>query len=430
MTEVAIAALGQSFSQYLASFQNQFGRRPTFEHFTSYCRGLLSDLPRKSVEPIALASGTAVRTLQEFLTHHRWESSDLRNEVQRRIVRDHLPPPGAKGGDVVGLVDETSVAKKGDKTPGVQRQHCGATGKTDNCVVTVHLGLSCGRFRTLIDSDLYLPKESWHDKRERCQAAHIPDEVVYQPKWQLSLEQIRRARANGIGLDWITFDEDYGGKPQFLSSLDAMGQLYVGEVPCSFMCWPSLPKYHSPQSPFRPKRADNAVIWGKPFQKQKWRRYNLTRQTCAPQTWEVRAGQVWLQQPMEVSSHRCRPTERTYWLIIARNIATGEIKYFVSNAPPRTAVKKLLEVAFMRWGIEHIFRVAKSEIGFDHYEGRSYCGIMRHMALCSVLMLFIAVATNELRGEKSRAVRVDDGADRTSIEHPLPPLAAATYAPD
>lgn len=427
MTEARIAALGAAFSQYISSFRRLFGTRPSFEHFQNYCRGLLSDLPRKSVEPMALACGCAVRTLQEFLTHHRWEFPQVRDDVQRRIARDHLPAPGAAGSDVIGLVDETSVAKKGDKTPGVQRQHCGASGKTENCIVTVHLGIACGAFRTLIDSDLYLPKESWHEDRDRCRTAHVPEELIYKPKWQLALEQIRRARANGIRFNWITFDEDYGGKPQFLSDLDEMGQLYVAEVPRSFMCWPTLPKYHSPQAPFRPKRVDKAGTWGKPFKGRPWKRFKLARQTAAPQTWEVRAAQVWLQQPMHTTSHRCRPTQRTYWLIVARNVATGEVKYFISNAPPKTALKKLLEVAFTRWSIEHIFRVAKSEIGFDHYEGRTYCGIMRHMTLCSVMMLFLAVETNALREKKSGIVRIDDGADRARFEHAVPTVAAAAF---
>ena len=97
---------------------------------------------------MALACGCAVRTLQEFLTHHRWESGDLRDELQRRIVREHLPAPDVKGAEIIGLIDETSVAKKGDKTPGVQRQYCGASGKIDNCIVTVHLACRCGQFMT------------------------------------------------------------------------------------------------------------------------------------------------------------------------------------------------------------------------------------------------------------------------------------------
>jgi SRSO17 transposase len=428
MTAEQIAGLGPALTDYLGSFSGCFRTRPTFKHFNTYCRGLLSDLDRKSVEPIALAGNSTVRTLQEFLTHHKWDHGLMRDDIQRRVIRDHLPAPGDKSDDglgVVGIIDETSVAKKGDKTPGVQHQHCGASGKQDNCIVTVHLAVGCDDFRALLDSDLYLPESTWHEDRERCKNAHIPDTVVYRPKWRIGIEQVKRAMANGVRFDWMTFDEDYGGKPQFLYDLDALGQLYVGEVPPQFRCWPTLPKHRSSQSPFISKRVDNAAIWGKPFKSRPWQKFTLKRHSAGPQRLEVKAAQVWLQLPVNSARDRCRPTPRTYWLIVTRNVVTGEIKYFVSNAPPKTKVKKLLMAAFRRWGIEHLFRVAKSEIGFNHYEGRTYQGLMRHMTLCQLTLLFVAEQTTRLRGKKSGVVGIDHGADRAGVEHALPVLAGA-----
>lgn len=145
MTEDQIVGLGPALTDYLGGYRKFFPRLPTFKHLGTYCRGLLSDLARKSVEPIALAAGAAVRTLQEFLTHHAWDHGRMRDEIQRRVVRDHLPAPGTtpEGGiGTIGWVDETSAAKKGHKTPGVQRQHCGASGKIDNCMVTHFEGRS------------------------------------------------------------------------------------------------------------------------------------------------------------------------------------------------------------------------------------------------------------------------------------------------
>jgi SRSO17 transposase len=428
MTADQVSALGPAFTRFLAYFRPCFLTRPTFQHFQTYARGLISDLPRKSVEPIALARGCAVRTLQEFLTHHRWDPTKMRDEVQRRIAREHLPAPGQTPPDplgVIGRIDETAAPKKGDKTPGVQHQYCGASGKQDNCIVTVHLDVSCGAFRTLLDSDLYLPEQSWHEDRQRCRAAHIPDSLLYRPKWQIGIEQVKRAISNGIRFDWLTFDADYGSKPQFLYDLDGLGLLYVGQIGSQCRCWPTFPRYHSPQAPFVAKRVDHAVLWGKPFKGQTWRRFTLQRQTLAAQVWEVRSGQVWLQRDGRTNHPRCRPTERTYWLIVARNVQSGEVKYFVSNAPPRTSLRKLLLVAFSRWGVEHVFRVAKSEIGFDHFEGRSYSGLMRHLVLCQVVMLFVAGQTTRLRGGKSRPVGTDDGADGSCAERGVPPVAAA-----
>src|SRR2546428_8689488 len=104
MTAEQVAALGPAFTDYLRCFRSCFVTSNTFAHLGTYCRGLLSDLARKSVEPIALAAGTAVRTLQEFLTHHAWNHAAMRDAMQRRIVREHLPVPGVarKGNDIGG----------------------------------------------------------------------------------------------------------------------------------------------------------------------------------------------------------------------------------------------------------------------------------------------------------------------------------------
>lgn len=419
MTADQLSALGPAFTEYLRGFRPCFVNANTFKHLNTYCRGLLSDLARKSVEPIALAAGAAVRTLQEFLTHHTWDQDDMLARLQRRIVNEHLPAPGETPDDelgVVGLIDETSVAKKGDKTPGVQRQYCGSQGKVENCIVSVHLAVKHGSFLAVLDSDLYLPDASWDQDRPRCAAAHIPDTIAYRAKWVMALEQIERAVANGVRFDWLTFDEGYGGKPEFLFQLEERGIHYCCEVPTNLMCWPTFPTYDSLQRPFAAKRADNAVLWGKPFRGQPWQTVTLARQTMAPQVWKVRAGQVHLQRDG-------KPTDRTYWLIVARNVASGEIKYFVSNAPPKTALLTLLKVAFSRWNVEHAFRLVKTEIGFGHFEGRSWPGLLRHMILCQVAMLFVAEQTTRLRGEKPGP---DDGASRPRPEHRLPPVAGAS----
>ena len=416
MTEDQIAGLRPALTEFLGHFRKFFPRLPTFGHLGIYCRGLLSDLARKSVEPIALAAGTAVRTLQEFLTHHAWNHSAMRDAIQRRVVREHLPSPDATRREsdlgVVGWIDETSVAKKGDKTPGVQRQHCGASGKIDNCIVTVHLAVSHGQFMTMLDSELFLPEKTWDQDRDRCKEAHIPDSVVYRSKSDIALEQVKRAVANGLRFDWLTFDEWYGAKPAFLDELETMGLLYVCEVPRHLPCFPTLPKYHSLQRPFQSKRVDSAVVRGKPFRGKKWKKISLHRKTLPPQVWEVKAEQVYL-------ARDGRPTDRTYWLIVARNVQTAEVKYFISNAPPRTALTTLMKVAFTRAGVEHVFRLAKTEIGFAHFEGRSYRGLIRHMILCQLVMLFLAEQTTRLRGEKPAS---DDGADGPGLEHLVPTL--------
>lgn len=393
MTPQEVAALGPAFAAYLREFEDCFVHDHTRQHLHTYCRGLLSDLPRKSVEPMALASGTAVRTLQEFLRDHVWDQHRMRDQLQQRLAQQQ-PPASADDLGCVGLIDETSQAKKGTKTPGVQRQWCGSLGKIDNGIVTVHLGLVWGQFKTLVDADLFLP-EAWSQDRDRCREAGIPDDVAYRPKWRIALEQLDRAAANGLHLDWLTFDEYYGSKPAFLADLDRRsGLCYVGEVPRNFRCLTRCPKGRRPKGGWKGKRVDNLARFSATLNRQEWQGVTLARLTLADQEWEVRAQQVY-------RLGDGRPTARTYWLLVARNVATGEVKYFVSNAPLDTPLAQLMRVAFRRWHVEHTLRVSKSEIGFGHFEGRNYGALMRHLLLCLLTLGFVAEHTNRLRGGKS-----------------------------
>ena len=190
-----IRKLKPKLKQFLKRFDDCFPRKDTRAHLPVYISGQLSDIPEKSVEPIAINAGVPVRTLQEFLSQHVWDDDRVRDRLQH-IVRDEHAGPHA-----IGVFDETSDVKKGDKTPGVQRQWCGAVGKKENCIVTVHLAYARDGFHCLLDGELFLP-ESWSDDRDRCREAGIPDDMVYRPKWKIALELYDRATGNGLHFDW------------------------------------------------------------------------------------------------------------------------------------------------------------------------------------------------------------------------------------
>src|SRR5262249_23456254 len=175
MTEQQLQALGPALARHLDPFLFCCAYTQTFAHLNTYVRGLLSDLPRKTAEPIALRAGTPVRTLQQFLKDHAWDCDRLRDGLHRHTA-DLLPALPADDLGTIGLIDETSAVKEGTKTPGVQRQYLGCVGKVENGIVTVHLGVTRGRFKVLLDAELFLPK-SWSDDRPRCRAAGIPDDV-------------------------------------------------------------------------------------------------------------------------------------------------------------------------------------------------------------------------------------------------------------
>jgi SRSO17 transposase len=403
MTEQEIRDLGPAFAKYLGGFRDCFLQKRTAAHFDTYCRGLLSDLPRKSVEPVALAAGTAVRTLQEFLTTSAWDHGRARDLLQRRVA-DALAGVAADPVGTVGVIDETSCLKKGDQTPGVQRQYLGCAGKIDNGIVTVHVAVARGRFKALLDADLYLP-QGWDGDRARCRAAGLPDDVRHRPKWKLALGQLARLAANGVRFDWLTFDEGYGAAVPMLRVLNLGGQRFVAEVPKSFAV-----------------RSSTAGVAGRADERLpaaetgRWKRFRLARQTGPAPVWRAKAVRVWA-------------AGRWHRLVAAVNEATGEVKYFLTNAATGS-VKRVLAVAFCRWQVEHVFRVAKSEAGLMHYEGRDYTGLIRHLVLGLVTLGFVALHTERLRGKKPGA---DLGAGVPGVERPMcgpvPAAAGDGYDP-
>jgi SRSO17 transposase len=406
MDIATIRQLEPQLHSFLDEFHDCFSRSDTRLHLTTYVQGQISSLERKTVEPIALQAGVAPRSLQNFLSLLSWDHFRMRDRLAQRVVRNH---PHAHA---VGIIDETSDDKNGDKTPGVQRQYCGFTGKTDNCVVTVHLAYATPEFHCLLDGDLFLP-ESWSDDRERCRDAGIPEEVVYRPKWQIALELYDRAVANGVTFRWLTFDEGYGGKPNFLRELANREQSYVAEVPKSFTAWTTAPA--TTERPFRKNgrgrgrktprlqsgspaasTVEDLLKFSPKLRDQPWVKYRVKDGEKGPMIWEAKRVMI------HVKDEDGLPMGPLH-LVVARNPLDGEVKYFVSNAPPPTKVTTLLLVAFSRWKVERCFEDGKDEVGLDHYEGRTWVGLIRHLVLSSVSYLFLAEVHQELREKKSGA---------------------------
>ena len=396
MTEQEIAGLTPAFAGYLGRYRDCFLQDRTMAHFDTYCRGLLSNLPRKSVEPIALESGTAVRTLQEFLVTAKWDQERARTRLQKDLAAAVAALPD-DGVGTVGVIDETSCQKWGEHTPGVQRQYLGCVGKVDNGIVTVHVGVAKGTFQALLDADLYLP-QSWDDDRERCRAAGIPDEIHYRPKWRIALDQLCRLSENGVRFDWLVFDEGYGAAVPFLQILSLVGQQFVAEVPVNFTV--------RNRSAGKAKRADQRLTAA---HAKAGRRFRLKHKTTKDSVWRAAKTKVFA-------------AGRTQTLIVAINEATAEVKYFLTNANG-ASLARLLTVAFRRWTVEHGFRLGKQEAGLMHFEGRDYLGLMRHLIMSLVVLGFVATHTERLRGEKS----TDHG--RTSLPGSQPALRGDLSTP-
>ena len=295
MDSTDIAKFRADLTRLIRRFDSCAPDKNTRNYFRIYTAGLVSHLPRKNCEAIALQANMPVRSVQWFLSKQGWDHQKMHNKLQKIIAKAHA------GKHSIGVIDETSFVKKGEKTPGVQRQYCGTVGKQENCIVTVHLAYAIDDFHTLIDQDLFLP-EAWDQDRERCREAGIPDDIVYRPQWQIALDQCDCAANNGIVFEWLTFDEGYGGKPEFLRQLNARNPLFIGEVPSTFFAWTKLPRTTQKSAKHGRKRIKKRLVKGEapPMEVRKmlksspvlrdlpWVKYGIKETDKGPIVWEVK----------------------------------------------------------------------------------------------------------------------------------------------
>ena len=230
---------------------------------------------------------------------------------------------------------------------------------------------------------------------------YVPDDVVFRTKPQMALTVIDRSLANGIRVKAWGFDEEYGRDGAFLDGLEHRGQVFVGEVPKNFHGWVLKPKVlHNGPSPRRGRKkkyprlarrrasseVQDLVTYSPEFREQKWQRYRIKDTDRGPEVWEVKWSVFWRKGGNGLPGRR-------HCLIVARNVLTGEVKYFVANrvpGEPGVTLPWLLRVAFGRWSVESCFRQAKEELGLDHYEVRGWRCVHRHMYLTQLSHLFCA----------------------------------------
>ncbi len=403
-----IKGMGRKLNRFMGEFDDCFSRSEPRADLRTYVRGQLSNLERKSIEPIALEAGVPPRTLQFFFAQGQWDEQRLRDRTQQIVARDHA------SGKAIGVIDETGNPKRGEYTAAVQPQYCGNTGKIDNCVVAVHWAYVAGDFECLMDSDLFLPKD-WANDRDRRLAAGIPDFVEYRKKTRIALEQVGRGLRNGVRVAAWAFDSLYGGDGEFLDGMDGLGQSYVGQIPKDFFGWLRPPRVlvkpvggggKKRRFPRLARKAlaacavENLVSYSPLLARQKWRRYRVKDGEKGPMVWEVKShafyrkhGEAGLPGP-------------THTLIVARNVLEPEeIKYFLSNlvaGRDGATLEWMLWVAFSRFGVERCFELGKRDLGMDHFEMRSWLGIHRHLYVSQLSLLFCARVHQDLREKNDR----------------------------
>jgi SRSO17 transposase len=252
---------------------------------------------------------------------------------------------------------------------------------------------------------------------------YIPDDVVFRTKPQIALGMVDRALGHGVHVQAWTFDEAYGRDSAFLDGLEQRRQVFVGEVPTNFHGWVLQPRVlRDGPSPRRGRKkkyprlarsrpsseVQNLVRYAPVFRTQRWQRYRIKDTERGPEVWEVKWAVCWRKGSNGLPGRR-------HCLIVARNVLTKEVKYFLSNRVPGECgitLRRLLRVAFQRWSVESCFRQAKEELGLDHYEVRGWRCLHRHFYLTQLSHLFCA----RMRQQFDAATPRDDSLEQLTME--------------
>jgi SRSO17 transposase len=352
-----------------------------------YVRGLLLEGRRKSIQPMAarLPDGDE-EGLQHFICDSPWDDAPVRRRLARRMTAE-IEPDG-------WVIDDTGLPKDGRLSPGVARQYCGALGKTANCQVIVSVNAVTDRASCPLDWRLFLPAE-WDPDSERREKAKIPDEVRHREKWRLALDMLDELLEWGLERRVVQADGGYGDITAFRVGLEQRELRYVVQVKGSTSAHPAdatpvTPAYQGRGRPPRPRypeapsglrdlvlAADAGAA--RPVSWREGDRGPLTsRFVCL----RVRPANDAQRDDDGVLPER--------WLLAEWPAGKDEpVKYWLSNLPADTSLVALVQLAKLRWRIEHDYRELKQCLGLDHYEGRSYRGLHHHLTCVTVAHAFL-----------------------------------------
>ena len=390
LTEQDIEQFLEEMTGYIEMFAPAFQRAEQLERSKAYLRGLLGDTPRKNVERMALDWGDKARSMQHFIGQSPWKPEPV-IAIHQRLVAETLGEV-----DGVALIDESGVVKQGDDSVGVAAQYCGSVGKVANSQVGVYLGYASRKGYSLIEGQLFMP-ESWFDEEyvDKRTACGVPEEVRRQTKPEIGLELLRRAiQRGGLPFAWVTADELYGDSPAFRDGVAELNKWYFTEIKCSTLLWRCRPEVYVPEWKGRGRRptrlrlrnpADRPVsvqeLVGS-IPKEGWTIATIKEGSKGPIVCNFAF--------LRIIESRANLPGPEIWLIFRRNLDDPtEVKFYFSNAPVDTSLIEFVRISGMRWPIEIIFEEAKGEVGFDHYEMRSWLGWHHHMLLVALAHHFL-----------------------------------------
>ncbi len=391
------------FDDFVRRFAPLLGDDARADRAHAYLRGLLLDNDdNKTAEAIALkvyGDPSQIRSMQVFVSQSPWDDAPLRDELLAWVEAE------LGSNDGILIFDESSFPKCGRKSVGVARQYCGATGKIDNCQVAVYVAYAGNGGHALLDTRLYLP-DSWTNDRPRCEAAGVPEALVFRTKPELAFELLLAVR-NRLRHRWVTFDEVYGRDPAFLSGLEELGERYIGEVPKDTRVWLQRPAVQQPGASTGrgAPRKHPRVAPGEPAP----RTVEAVAATLPPSAWqrlEFRDGSKGMQYAefarVRVVVERDDLPGPEVWLVLERGCnQEPEVKYYLSNAEKNCSLKELACAGHRRWPVEDCFLRGKDELGLGDYEVQGWRGWHHHQTLVLLALWFLTLQQRRL-GKKKR----------------------------
>jgi SRSO17 transposase len=347
-------------------------------------QGKLSNLQRKTSEPIAALAGRHRKPVQHFVGAGGWDDEGVMAELRRHVAQECADP------DAVLVLDPSAFPKSGAGSCGVTRQWCGRLGKVENCQVGVFLTYVTAHGYAPLDRQLYLPRE-WAEDPPRREAAHVPEEVAFQESWRIGLRLLDRSGGDAP-FGWVAGDDAFGRASAFRSELRGRRLRYVLDVPANTLIR-DLGEAPAPGRRVPPWRRADA--WAQAQPASRWRR--LVRGDGAKGPKVVRAVEAWVQTKDEDGC--VGPRER---LVVIRSVAAEpRVWYTLSNARADVPLARVVEAQGRRHGVEEVLQAGKGEVGLAHYEVRSWVGWHHHMTL-SLLALWFLILEKRRLGKKRR----------------------------
>jgi len=436
MKKREIERLDGELRDYVGSMVGDLGRSERRAALGWYITGLLLDGERKSIGAMAgrlapEAQQEAMRQrLQQAVSVASWNEEVVWCRLAQKIDAE-LPELEAL------VLDHTGMPKKGKHSVGVARQYCGTLGRVDNCQVVTSLHLAGERGSACIGMRLFLP-EAWAQDLPRRRRVGVPDEVVFQKKWELALGLLDQALTFGVRRHVVLGDAEFGDATEFRQELDQRALRSVLGISGTHRVWPPWAELCPPcRAPGQAGKdptwwtsedepvaiQDLALIVSEAaYERVYWRQGSQGRQSSRFVALRVRPAENW-------HKGKAQPPAAEVWLLCEWPRGEQEpTKFWLSTLPEDTPIKMLVRLAKLRWRVERDYQEMKQEVGLDHFEGRTWAGLHHHGALCALAHGFLALRRG-LFPPQTAAVDSADGPSstpggRAPLDRQMPPLHA------